>query len=206
MAFSLNNWGEWAGGEAKGQIQVAWTYASSGDTLATIVASGYFNDVTDSLQQDDLIWAVGSDDAELLKVTSATGASTVTVAQVTGASANLPLADLNILVGNSSGVATAVPFTNANDVPVSNGTAMQAKTFAAQTIYVGQHSYGGGGTSTAITVTGLTTSDRISVTLTASTNAVNIQKAVVSADTITVTFSADPGASTTVDYIAMRPF
>ena len=70
--------------------------------------------------------------------------------------------------------------------------------------FVGQGSYGGGGTSHAITVTGLVATDTISVTLRASTNACSIEKCVVTPSTITVHFSADPGAGTLIDYIVFR--
>lgn len=64
--------------------------------------------------------------------------------------------------------------------------------------------YGGGGTSNAFTVTGLAATDTVSAVIRASTNAVAIAKAVPTANTLTVTFTADPGAATTVDYIAVR--
>jgi hypothetical protein len=61
--------------------------------------------------------------------------------------------------------------------------------------------YGGGGTSNAFTVTGLTVNSKGSAVIRASTNAVSIAKALPGTDTLTITFSADPGAATTVDYI-----
>lgn len=64
--------------------------------------------------------------------------------------------------------------------------------------------YGGGGTSNAFTVTGLLATDVVSAVIRASTNAVAIAKAVPTSNTLTITFSADPGAGTTVDYIAAR--
>ncbi len=70
--------------------------------------------------------------------------------------------------------------------------------------YAGTHAYGGGGTSTAITVTGVLASDIPMASIKASTNNVSVTKVVPTADTITVHFSADPGASTTVQYIVDR--
>lgn len=64
--------------------------------------------------------------------------------------------------------------------------------------------YGGGGTSNAFTVTGLAATDVVTAVIRASTNAVSIAKAVPTTNTLTVTFSADPGASTTVDYLVAR--
>ena len=66
--------------------------------------------------------------------------------------------------------------------------------------------YGGGGTSTTATVVGVLATDLVFATLNASTNAVYVEKAVrTAANTVTITFSADPGASTTVALLTMRP-
>ena len=54
----------------------------SADAVGTIAGSGYFNDVSDNLKQYDIIIAVGAtggtQTVDVLVVTSATGASTVT--------------------------------------------------------------------------------------------------------------------------------
>lgn len=63
--------------------------------------------------------------------------------------------------------------------------------------------YAGGGTSNAFTATGLVSTDIVVATILASTNAVSICKAVPTADTLTVIFSSDPGANTTVQWIAI---
>lgn len=79
---------------------------------------------------------------------------------------------------------------------VDAGFAVLAKTTA---------SYAGGGTSNAFTATGLTTSSIVTANILTSTNSVAITKAVPTANTLTITFSADPGAATTVNYIAITP-
>lgn len=61
--------------------------------------------------------------------------------------------------------------------------------------------YGGGGTSNAFSVAGLSSSAHGSAVARSSTNAVSITSAIPGANTLTVGFSADPGANTTVDYI-----
>lgn len=63
--------------------------------------------------------------------------------------------------------------------------------------------YGGGGTSNAFVATGLVATDIVTAVILASTNPVAIAKAVPGADTLTITFSADPGAATTVSWIAI---
>jgi len=65
--------------------------------------------------------------------------------------------------------------------------------------------YGGGGTSNAFTATGLAATSIVTASILTSTNAVSIAKVVPTANTLTITFSADPGASTTVSYIAITP-
>ncbi len=66
-------------------------------------------------------------------------------------------------------------------------------------------SYAGGGTSNAFTATGLATTSIVTASILNSTNAVSITKVVPTANVLTVSFSADPGASTTVSYIAITP-
>lgn len=65
--------------------------------------------------------------------------------------------------------------------------------------------YGGGGTSNAFTATGVGATSIVTASILASTNAVSIVKVVPTADTLTVDFSADPGAATTVNWIAITP-
>lgn len=79
---------------------------------------------------------------------------------------------------------------------VDGGFAVKANTTA---------SYAGGGTSNAFTATGLTTSSIVTAVILTSTNAVAIAKAVPTANTLTITFTADPGAATTVSWHAITP-
>ena len=59
----------------------------SSDALATVVASGYFNSVTNELKQFDVIIVVcstgGTATVDVIIVSSATGAATVTTANGT---------------------------------------------------------------------------------------------------------------------------
>jgi uncharacterized phosphosugar-binding protein len=63
----------------------------SADTIATITGSGYFNGVTNNLQQWDVIICVsetgGTPKVDVVTVTSATGAATVTTTAVEGVTA-----------------------------------------------------------------------------------------------------------------------
>ena len=62
-----------------GAAPAMFIYLST-DAVATVVASGYFNDATNELQKNDVIIFVDTDTGtvDLLAVTSATGATTVT--------------------------------------------------------------------------------------------------------------------------------
>jgi hypothetical protein len=64
-----------------GGARQVWHYTSA-DAPGTIAGSGYFNDVTSNLRQWDTILTVGTTGGtvtvDLLVVTSATGAATVT--------------------------------------------------------------------------------------------------------------------------------
>jgi hypothetical protein len=77
MAFARSGLTKLAGGAR--QLH----YYTSADAIATVVASGYFNDATNDLKQNDIVLSVtstgGSQAVDLLVVTSATLAATVTV-------------------------------------------------------------------------------------------------------------------------------
>lgn len=76
---------------------------------------------------------------------------------------------------------------------VDAGFALHAGTTAA---------YAGGGTSNAFTTTNMTSASIVTATILTQTNAATIVKAVPGTNTLTVTFSADPGANTTINWIS----
>jgi hypothetical protein len=139
---------------------------------------------------------------------------------------DLALDNGKILVGDSNGVASAV--TMSGDATINNAGALTIASLAVTTAKIAtanvtlaklasgitpshvvkfagtSAAYGGGGTSTAITVTGALATDVATAVIRASTNAVSIVKAVLTTDTLTVHFSADPGAATTIDYSILR--
>lgn len=81
MAFARSGLTKIAGGAR--QLH----YFTSADAIATVIASGYFNDATNDLKQFDIILTVtstgGTAVVDMLTVTSATGASTVTTSNGT---------------------------------------------------------------------------------------------------------------------------
>lgn len=132
-------------------------------------------------------------------------------------SGGLPaLTDGDIWVGNGSDVATAV--TLSGDVTISNtgvatigsgviDKAMLSSGISASHIvkFGGQHTTVGGGAAEAITVTGALATDLAFVQLVDDgTNNVSVLSAAVTADTLTVTFSADPGNDAVINYQLIR--
>ena len=66
---------------AEGGINSVWLYVD-GDAVGTIAGSGYFDSVYENLKENDVILCVGAaggtETVDVLVVTSATGATTVT--------------------------------------------------------------------------------------------------------------------------------
>lgn len=123
-----------------------------------------------------------------------------------GALTNAPFGQESIVSIPDPGAATAnvllapAALVNGNLVK-ANGTEGLIADAGARIIANTTDTYAGGGTSNAFTATGLTSAAVGSAVIRTSTNAVSIAKAVPGTNTLTITFSADPGAGTTVDYI-----
>jgi hypothetical protein len=117
-------------------------------------------------------------------------ASTWSLADPGGATSNIAQAPSALVSGNlvkASGTAGLL---------VDAAFALHAATTA---------SYAGGGTSNAFVTTNMTASSIVTAVILTSTNPVSIVKAVPGTNTLTVTFSADPGAATTVSWISVTP-
>jgi len=77
MAFSK-------GGISDGRPPRRWSYSSTGETVATIIADDYFNEFWGGLEPDDTIKVTGSDSTVVVTVTSnADGAVTLSQATAT---------------------------------------------------------------------------------------------------------------------------
>lgn len=63
--------------------------------------------------------------------------------------------------------------------------------------------WGGGGAVNAFTATGVTATSIVTAAILTSTNVVSLATVVPTANTLTITFSGDPGANTTVSWIAI---
>ena len=85
MAFDLSNFDKLSV-EGKPDVPKLWSYSSSADAVATIVASAYFNDLIAKLAVGDLMEIKGSDADVLVRVTSVT--TNVTVETLLGQAAS----------------------------------------------------------------------------------------------------------------------
>lgn len=198
------------------------------DSLSTITTAGYLNrNLTDNLnlQNSDLLLVIydyvketDSGTREFFNVSITGGVITLTAnassgnvvlpttagyvpkfSDTTGTIENgyLPSNSggtiFSIVSGGTSVSGHLAKFADTTGTIVDLGASLFAGVTAA---------YGGGGTQNAFTVSGLPASAVVVATIKTSTNAVSITKAVATADTLTIDFSADPGASTTVSYVA----
>lgn len=182
-----------------------FSYASATDAIATVTAADYFADVVYDLAVGDLIF-IDASDADGIYLVDAVDRDAGTVSVVSygpaGAvgTANLQDGAVTALKLASDAVTTA-KILNAN-VTLAKLASGIAPSHIVK--YAGTANYAGGGTSTAITVTGAAATDLVFAQIQASTNAVSVVKVVPTLNTVTVHFSADPGAATVVQYQVLR--
>lgn len=182
-----------------------FSYASATDAIATVTAADYFADVVYDLAVGDVIIIEASDANGMYYVDAVDrAAGTVSVASFgpTGSigTANIQNGAVTAIKLASDAVETA-KILNAN-VTLAKLASGIAPSHIVK--YAGTSVYAGGGTSVAITVTGAAATDLVFAQIQASTNAVSVVKVVPTLNTVTVHFSADPGAATTVQYQVLR--
>lgn len=139
MAYNAKQLSRQGGaGYAAGNVKSKWMYASA-DTLAAILASGYFNNGTNRLNQGDVIEVVagvgGTLEVGTIQVTSAKAAATVTTAlksSVQAVTSGIKVARGVAAVTGSATVVTglatvvAVVASMAADASLTNGNAVSA--------------------------------------------------------------------------------
>lgn len=184
-----------------GQATYTVTATSNGSLVAYTIPAGYLaaaNNLSDVLvaatARTNLGLAIGTNvqayDAGLLSIAAATTAADKMLYTTA--------LDVYAVTDLTSFARTLLDDANAATALATLGAQASASIIANTTA-----AYAGGGTSNAYTATGLTVNSKVSAVIRASTNAVSICKALPGTNTLTVTFSADPGANTTVDYIAL---
>lgn len=174
-----------------------FSYASATDAIATIGGANYFADVVYELSVNDLIYSVGSDASAFYQVSALDrDAGTISVASA------FPSGVIGTANINDSAI-TTVKIADAN-VTLAKLAAGIAPSHVIK--YAGQVTSVGGAAAEAFTVTGAAAAtDRAFVQVVNNgTNNVTVLQAVVTANTLTVTFSADPGADTIINYQLIR--
>lgn len=203
MAFNIDYLAQvTASGNTNAQTIWAYNGSSAGadDTAAEIAASGYFNnaqvDITTAngkLRVGDIIYALGSDANAMLAVTA------VTTNVTTESFAAIGTVDTAQLA------ADAVTGAKIEDDAVSLEHLDAGITPSHVERFAGQVTTAGGGAAEAITVTGAAATDLAFVQMVDDgTNNTTIVNAVVTTNTLTVTFSGDPGADAVINYVIMN--
>lgn len=206
-------------------------YIDTNDTLAAVTAAGYLNGLVRQnlpISEKDmaLVTTKTSPSASSTQVAwlevSKSGDNWSLVASNT----QLPLANANIFVGNASGVATGVSMSgdatidNAGVLTLEDDSVVTSNiTDANVTLpklaagitpshvikFAAQYTTTGGSASEAITVTGALATDLAFVQVVDDgTAGVTVLQAAVTSNTLTVTFSADPGNDTIINYQIIR--
>ena len=186
-------------GTAPNLVYSLVTPASSGGTFAGNVQAGSSGVAGTFLSYP----ATGSKGRLVISATANTGNTVNTItnaAQAAGRTFTIPdpaAATANFVLAPSALVSgNLVKATGTVGAIQDAGFTVKANTTAA---------YGGGGTSNAYTATGVGATSIVVASILASTNAVSIVMVVPTANTLTVDFSADPGAATTVSWVAITP-
>ena len=205
MTYNVDNFSRVSAGGNTGGVTVdsviynapaMFSYRSAGDASATISAANYFADAVYSLAVSDLIFCQGSDTFQVLSVaTIDREAGTITTSS-TGIATS---------VGTSNIVADAVTNAKIADDAVSLENLDSGIAPSHIVVYAGQPTTGGGAAAEAITVTGAAATDLAFVEMVDNgTNNTTIVSAVVTLNTLTVTFSANPGADAVINYQLLR--
>lgn len=207
------------------EIPPTWrSFVSTTDALATVIASGYFNEKINDWEVDDVIHIQATDGYGLYKVNSVT--TNVTVEAYDIPEGNLDLADGKIFVGDATNKAAAVDIsgdatiTNAGVLTIENDAVTTAKILDSNVTlaklaagitpshvvkFAGQPTTVGGAATEAFTVTGALATDLAFVQVVENgTNSVNVLEAVVTTDTLTLLFTADPTSDCVFNYQLLR--
>lgn len=224
MAFINNNFGRVSSTAA--DVPVVYSYQSTGDTMANVLASAYFNEKINSLKVSDIIYVKSSDDQQFLKVTSIT--TNVTTAQFSevvddGSITTVKIADLavtNAKIGPDAVSTTKILDVNVttpkialdaidNTLIADNAVSLEnldaGITPSHITVFSDEHTTIGGAAAEVITVTGALATDLVYTQLhTVGAAPRTILTAISGTDTVTVTFSADPSTDHVLAYQVMR--
>lgn len=196
MAFSRNRWSPQSNSANTGLVTVSgvdfngpavFSYGSADDNAATVGGADYFASEAQDLAVGDLIFADCSDAYVSLRVATVTRGASPSVTTETA--------------GFSTGIGTA----NIQDGAVTLAKLATAVAPSHIVKFAGQPTTVGGAAAEVITVTGAAATDLAFVQMVDDgTNNVTIVNAVVTTNTLTVTFSGDPSSDTVINYQLLR--
>lgn len=222
MAFDINRFVRVTTAYNAGQITTAFnpsatpalsngpaqfTYASAVDTIAQIGAANYFASMVYDLAVNDWIFATGSDASafyQVLTVDRDAGTITLGSAFPSGVIGTANIQDGAVTANKlAADAVTTAKILNAN---VTLAKLAAGITPSHVIKFGGQLTSVGGAAAEAFTVNGaVAATDRAFVQVVDNgTNNVTVLEAVVTTDTLTVTFSADPGAGAIINYQLIR--
>jgi hypothetical protein len=204
MTFDRDNWNS-VSRSTTAPKPVMYTYVSTDDALATIATSAYFNDVYDQMDENDLIYVVGSDGTGLYRVTSDQFATPVTVAAFDTTPAG-SIVNADISASAAIAFSKLASLTNGS-ILIGNGSNAAAAVAISHVVkFAGNSTTPGGSATVDITVTGAATTDLVFAQLkTAGATPRTILTATIpSTNTVRLVFSGDPSTDHVVAYQVLR--
>lgn len=199
---------------ANNDAQMVWIYngtaTGSNDTVATIAASGYFNNFMVNLAKglgplgvNDLIIINGSDASAFYMVSSIITNVTVSVFAASGVVGTGNISDAAITAPKiATDAVTTAKILNAN---VTLPKLAPGITPSHVVKYAARATTAGGSATEVVTVTGALATDIQSVTVVNNgTNNVTLLESVLTNNTLTLTFSGNPGNDAIVAYSILR--
>lgn len=197
MAFDEDNFALVSGGFGADAPQL-FSYKSSADSMATIEASAYFNNVANLLTINDMFVISGSDGYDIQRVSAVS--PNVTVAGFISAN---DIADGSITAAKLA--TDAVETLKIKDANVTLAKLAAGITPSHVVKFGAQFTTVGGAAAEAITVTGALATDIAFVQLkTPGAAPRTVDSVAVTADTLTVTFSGDPSNDHVIYYEILR--
>jgi hypothetical protein len=183
-----------------------FSYASSTDAIAVVVAANYFAPAVRDLAVGDLIFIAASDAQGIYTVdTIDRDAGTITLASY-GAAGTVGTANIQDGAVTAPKLASnAVETAKIADANVTLAKLAAGIAPSHVVKYAGQPTSVGGAAAEAFTVTGVAATDLAFVQIVNNgTNNVTALQAVCTLNTLTVTFSGDPAADTVFNYQILR--
>jgi hypothetical protein len=211
--FNINYIGR-VSSSANNDIQKFWVYngttTGSNEAVATIAASGYFNDFMVNVTRgigplgvNDLIIINGNDASAFYMVSAVTTNVTVSVFDTTGVVGTANIQDSAVTAAKIATDAVTTAKILAANVTLAKLAAGITPSHVVK--YAARATTVGGSATEAFTVTGALATDIQSVTVVNNgTNNVTLLESVLTNNTLTLTFSANPGNDAIIAYSILR--